>query len=468
MPAEWLQSVPPQLLERLAALIDLNIGPSPIETASMQASTNEVEAATERPHEPMATPTIPHIQNDPVDDDEYDSSVLPPTFSLWPQHMTEASSSSSAAPSTSSLAALLSNPPPPPPNPPTPPASSTPDSASLPMASQEVPRGLPRANWQDVDAGMFEGRTFTTRQIALPWPWRGKPREDFTPRHRGYWPWNDVRKRITAFRNRVQGPYPGVMSLQRGKWTSMEDFVAAGGIIGLNPPVHVHHELPVLCEWLAARQLMAARITSVEVVPPLTTEIPPGTWVRAALRPSGPTTTPKGPYNHVGYHGTSMNNLNRTVVHGIQQGWSCIGEGTAKAVEGIYLHAEDAVDLCLTYALYTPLQETGYYYAPYLQVRYAYHPEEEWRPHKAKKAGRATQYVTYPDVSYMSAVYFHVLAAADMLYGDKAHWINVEPERPADMEIPIALRHSEVAYRSQRSYLQAKLDGMAPENSAAD
>ena len=122
-----------------------------------------------------------------------------------------------------------------------------------------------------------------------------------------------------------------------------------------------------------------------------------------------------------------------------------------------------ALDLCSTYSLYTPLQASGYYYAPYLQVRYAYWPEKDQRKHTAKKADRATQYLTYPDVSFVSAVYFHVIAGADMLYGSKDHWINIEPERPTSMEIPTTDDDDLLRQRSHKRYLQAKAAGLAPE-----
>ena len=325
-----------------------------------------------------------------------------------------------------------------------------------------------RATWQDVDKQIFEGRTTTSRPRALPWPWCEAVREDFVPRARGFWPWNDIRKRITAFRNRVQGPYLGVMSLQRGRWSSMEDFMAAGGMLGLVPPVHVDDELPVLCEWLAARKIMASRIESVEVVPALTTALSPGSWVRTNMVPPRTMTTSRGPYNQVAYHGTSMNNLNRVIVHGLQEGWSCVNEGRADAIPGIYLMGEIALDLCVTYALYTPLQDTGYYYAPYLQVRYAYDGELEWRRHVAKREGRASQYVTYPDVSFVSAIYFHVVAGADLVYGPEQQWLSMEVERPANMEIPIGVDHALLVTRSHRRYLEAKAAGMAPEEEVDD
>ena len=250
--------------------------------------------------------------------------------------------------------------------------------------------------------------------------------------------------------------------MQRGKWGSMEDFTAAGGMLGCVPPVSIHDELHLLCEWLAARQTLAERIASIEVVPCMTPFLPNGSWVRVALRQPVAEAW-SGPFNEVGYHGTSMSNLARTIVRGLQEGWSSIGEDTPKPLVGIYLMGDDALDLCGTYSVYTPLQRSGYYYAPYLQVRYAHWPDTDARRHIAVKKGRATQYLTYQDVSFVSAVYFHVIAAADMLYGGKDQWINIKPERPASMELPTTDDDDVLHRRSHKRYLEAKAAGSAPE-----
>ena len=134
-----------------------------------------------------------------------------------------------------------------------------------------------------MDYGVFRDLTVTAYSSLLPWPWTQGVRDDFLPAVQGFWPWNSLKKRITAFRNRVQGPYPATMHLQRGAWSSMEDFLAAGGLMGRIPPVPVQAELPALCEWMAARPEMAQRVRRVSVVPSMTEYLPPGSWVRAEL-----------------------------------------------------------------------------------------------------------------------------------------------------------------------------------------
>ena len=121
---------------------------------------------------------------------------------------------------------------------------------------------------------------------------------------------------------------------------------------------------------------------------------------------------------------------------------------------------DDALDLCVTYALYTPLlQKTGYDYAPYIEVRYAWREWKDSRKRIAKKSGRATQYITYPDASYISAIYFHVVAAADMREGRKDHWISIEPERPLAMEVNVEEDDDSLRARSLRQWWQIKSQG---------
>ena len=123
----------------------------------------------------------------------------------------------------------------------------------------------------------------------------------------------------------------------------------------------------------------------------------------------------------------------------------------------------EAIDLCSTYILYSPLQRSGYYYAPIVEIRYVYDQTTDSRKHVAKKAGRATQYVTYPNVATISAVYFHVVAAADLVNGSKEVWINEEPERPRDMEIPLEEAPDAIARVSYKRWVHAKALGWANE-----
>ena len=121
---------------------------------------------------------------------------------------------------------------------------------------------------------------------------------------------------------------------------------------------------------------------------------------------------------------------------------------------------QDAMDLCSTYMLYSPLQRTGYYWGPILEVCYCQHPHEQ-RKHVAKKAGRATQYVTYSDVSTIGAILFHVVSAADLIEGSKDVWMNVEPEIATTMEISTTEPWEVVQQRSAEKWEQARREGIS-------
>ena len=148
-----------------------------------------------------------------------------------------------------------------------------------------------------------------------------------------------------------------------------------------------------------------------------------------------------------------MNNIYRTMVQGLRIGWSAIREGTDDSVDGIYLHGETTPEYCNTYTLYFPLQDSGFLWAPLIEVRFEY-PDPLGCKTTGKKAGRATQYVTYPDCSCMAAVYFHIIHVSHTRHGSRHTWYNVEPIRPREMEIPPEESDAAIEARSVDRYSQ--------------
>ena len=55
------------------------------------------------------------------------------------------------------------------------------------------------------------------------------------------------------------------------------------------------------------------------------------------------------------------------------------------------------------------------------------------------------------------------MAAADLVNGSKDIWINVEPERPIAMEIPLHEAWDDIVQRSYTQWVQAKARGLADE-----
>ena len=86
--------------------------------------------------------------------------------------------------------------------------------------------------------------------------------------------------------------------------------------------------------------------------------------------------------------------------------------------------------------LYSPLRQTGWYWALLLQIEYA-STEGCGRRHVAIKGrSRATQFVTAREYAAIRAIYFHCVSFASMCSAEKMMWIKMETERPRDMEIP--------------------------------
>ena len=456
--APFLENVPAHMLERVTGMLAMRFPLDQVPEVVSPHSSDDEDGPEPDPcvqKEPTVPP--PAEPSAPEPETKEPIASLPPIFSLWPETSMRSASSSSTSTALHSVPAVSA-----------PVITATMRWLSEPSSARSMPaeprpsahtERLPAATYEDYERGLFRGVTRASQYGTLPWPWRDSVRESFRPVDHGYWPWNAVRGRTTAFRNRIQGPHPSTMSVQRGKWSSLEEFLSAGGLLGLNPPVRVDEEVRAICEWIAARPAMAALVTRMEIVPTPADGLPEGTWIRANLRrPAGHPLASQ--FSCKGYHGTSMSNLARTVVHGLQSGWSAINEGQSNAITGIYIMGQDAMDLCSTYMLYSPLQRTGYYWGPILEVCYYQHPHEQ-RKHVAKKAGRATQYVTYSDVSTIGAILFHVVSAADLVEGSKDVWMNVEPEMATTMEISTTEPWEVVQQRSAEKWEQARREGIS-------
>ena len=318
------------------------------------------------------------------------------------------------------------------------------DPATLPLAA--LP-GRPLA-WEEMPKQWPAAFARAAAPRALQWPYEGPvaPQMIYVPY--GYWPWNARRKRRTAFRNRIQGPWGPVTWLQGGNETLVHQFLQAGGTVARSGPALAHdEEVSIILQWLHAREGMKPVVTGVEVVPPLTDSLGPGSWVRVKLVHRERTLQGQL-MNATGWHGTSMNNLYRVVVQGLAMGWSAIREDSCDAVDGIYMHGPQSPQYCGTYVVYSPLQDAGYLWAPFLEVRYV-SPDPLGRKNTAKRKKAATQYVTYKDCSCIASIYFHVMHVSQTCSGKRDLWYNVEPMRPREMEIPPEEAEQEIIRRSQ-------------------
>ena len=262
-------------------------------------------------------------------------------------------------------------------------------------------------------------------QIA--WPFTGDVRTEFWPRLGGYWPHNNTRR--TAFRNRVYGG-PGVAHVQ-GSEEKVKTFVTLhGASMGLHPPVRPMDEVQVLAEWLQARPAFRERIHKIEPLPRQSEHMPKGIWVRAEFRPMRDSRE----WANLGYHGTSLSNLARMARLGPCQGWTGVN---GDKVLGVYMHAREGLHHCTTYSVYSALHRSGWYWAPYLEIRYNWYEGCGWRKN-ARYLGpkiTANQYIAEAQNCDIVAVLFHGVSIANLMKDQKTTWLNMEIELPRDMEI---------------------------------
>ena len=226
----------------------------------------------------------------------------------------------------------------------------------------------------------------------------------------------------------------------------MQNLVQAGACLGKSSRPSATSEVHVLCQWLALRPHIAARVQDVcQAAEPLWRSA--GFWLELDVVRNLPLAA-HGHQLQTGFHGTSMHVLHRMFAQGPMEGWDCIGQGTANAAVGIYMHKPPCVDLCEGYCLYSPLRRSGWYWCPVVEFEYPLQ-DPFHRKHVARSSGASSQFITYSDVVGIRRVYLHLVHIASYVRGPKSEWINIEPFMDPRYEVDHEEPFAVLANRSQ-------------------
>ena len=155
-------------------------------------------------------------------------------------------------------------------------------------------------------------------------------------------------------------------------------------------------------------------------------------------------------FNQRGFHGTLLCTLQGCMQNGLATGWS-FKSGGGLALKGIYHHLPQRVHLCSHYMIHTAVDNSGWYFAPMLEIRYP-SPDPHGRP-ATVKGGRSktNQNIAYPDSHAVVALVFHAVHSAHFLVTEKYHGHYIEGLFQQQWEIDPALSFEESVARSRPS-----------------
>jgi len=124
-----------------------------------------------------------------------------------------------------------------------------------------------------------------------------------------------------------------------------------------------------------------------------------------------------------GWHASSMYSVWRMLLLGPDFAFETKGNGNNPMVAGFYYHLKEQANLCAGYATYTPLSNSGFYFAPFFELRTAKDDPDG----KAVSAGGSQQRVCQPHCTRFSRLLVHVLHMRDVFDGARSVQFNVNP-----------------------------------------
>lgn len=377
----------------------------------------------------------------------------------------EEEASASAASSSSSR-------PPPPPPPPAPPAlettrtkrlrgeasSSTTSQHITPSASTSSPIGVqrvsePRGLLLDVmssginDAIIAEAVRLADNFIVGAPP-EGYPPSDLLPKQDGIFLWNRLEDKPSGPVTRCSGSHP-VMMLQRGRWSTLEDWERHAGFFVLSDrAAGMRMASDSLQWWLRARPALRRRLG------PPAVQTPPwlsggeassgglrGTWIFFPVDPG-----PLPGERITGYHGTSLHALARAVGAGLESGWNGLERG-GRLWLGVYYHIMERAQYCSNYMMYSPLDRSGHLFSCIVQLS-APAVDPQGRRTVFRTSG-PTQNLTFPEVCFVTGVWIHVIHVLHFWAGSKDVWVYAEPRFAAEHELPAEESRESLERRSR-------------------
>jgi hypothetical protein len=124
-----------------------------------------------------------------------------------------------------------------------------------------------------------------------------------------------------------------------------------------------------------------------------------------------------------GWHASSMYSLWRMLRIGPDYAFETKGHNKNAVVAGFYYHVKEQAGLCASYATYSPLSDSGFYYAPFFELRT---PLEDPTGCPVS-AGGSYQRVCQPHCTRFSRMLVHVIHMREIFTGLKVTQFNANP-----------------------------------------
>jgi hypothetical protein len=124
-----------------------------------------------------------------------------------------------------------------------------------------------------------------------------------------------------------------------------------------------------------------------------------------------------------GWHASSMYSVWRMLSRGPDFAFETKGHNKRAVTAGFYYHLKQESRHCAAYATYSPLSESGFYYAPFFELRTPQN-DPDWL---AVSAGGSNQRVCQPHCTRFTRLLVHVIHMRDVFAGEKATQFNLTP-----------------------------------------
>ena len=235
--------------------------------------------------------------------------------------------------------------------------------------------------------------------------WQGTP---------GRFMWDSTENAPAPHIRRWCGTAP-VCALQAGRARSFTDWIRAGGSIG-REGARPLHAIRTLWEWLASRpRLVEGCVGATIDRPDDCTGLPFGFCVRLDLPAASRIDAELDDSRYRrSFHGTALEVLQRIVHRGLETGWARNVE-SGRELQGIYTLAAERAHLLSSYILYSSLDDSGWLYGPFVEVR-SPHADPQMRKTVLRRRGGTNrdQWISYPDSTTMTHVWVHVVHVASL------------------------------------------------------
>ena len=303
--------------------------------------------------------------------------------------------------------------------------------APSPDSAQRVRRvsGLPlQLKLAAVNATVAREASDVVQAFSMQPPPATEAPESLQRQPGGRFLWDALQNRPCGPVCRVHDEFP-VVILKCGKHATLQAWGEIGGEFGLHDRrLEASMASDTLHHWTAARCNLRTRLGPWESRrPPWADNVMPGGWLHNRVADVTPA---EG--RRTGYHGTSMQMLERSMKQGMETGWNGLLRKRTRHF-GVYYHVLERAHLCHNYMMYSALDSTGFLFSPVIEIS-APTPDPQGRREVVRTKGE-NQNLTYPDVCRVVGVWLHVLHVLQFWEGPATSWVYAEPRFARHLEL---------------------------------